>query len=94
MHVLLVEVGDDGGDTGVGCLRRHRRTGLLAAAVREVLAPVLLWDDPEEAPELWQQMYQESGRGARRVSRQMQVQVGGGAQGRSAARALRRGYRP
>ncbi len=28
--------------------------------MREVLAPILLWDDPEEAPELWQQMYQES----------------------------------
>ncbi len=60
-HFLLVEVGDDGGDIGVGyAYAGTAGSGLLAAAVREVLAPVLLRDDSEEIPELWQQMYQES----------------------------------
>jgi L-alanine-DL-glutamate epimerase-like enolase superfamily enzyme len=60
-HFLLVEVCDDDGATGIGY--SYAGTvggGLLADAVAEVLAPVVLGADAEDLPDLWRRMYQES----------------------------------
>ena len=60
-HFLLVEVRDSDGASGIGY--SYAGTvggGLLAEAVAEVLAPVVLGGDAEDLPELWQRMYHES----------------------------------
>lgn len=58
---LLVEVNDDEGATGIGYSYAGTVGGaLLAAMVREVLAPVVLDGDSEDIPGLWRRMYQES----------------------------------
>jgi L-alanine-DL-glutamate epimerase-like enolase superfamily enzyme len=60
-HFLVVEVRDSDGAGGIGY--SYAGTvggGLLAAAVTEVLAPVVLGADAHDLPELWQRMFQES----------------------------------
>lgn len=60
-HFLLVELRDDDGGTGLGyAYAGTSGSGLLAGAVREVLAPVVLRAGSVEIAELWHQMYQES----------------------------------
>ncbi|HTU28274.1 MAG TPA: mandelate racemase/muconate lactonizing enzyme family protein [Solirubrobacteraceae bacterium] len=60
-HFLLVEVRDTDGARGIGYSYAGTIGGrLLAAAVREVLAPVVLMGDAEDLPGLWRRMYQES----------------------------------
>lgn len=60
-HFVLVEVRDDDGDIGIG-YSYAGTTGsrLLADAVRDILAPVLLGGDSENIAGLWERMYQES----------------------------------
>ncbi|MFQ5773556.1 MAG: mandelate racemase/muconate lactonizing enzyme family protein [Kiloniellaceae bacterium] len=60
-HYLLVNVrGDDGGE-GIGfCYLGNRAGALGALAVRELLAPVLLGQDPQRVEGLWAEMYGES----------------------------------
>lgn len=60
-HFLLVEVRDGDGASGIGY--SYAGTvggGLLADAVAEVLAPIVLDADGDDLPELWRRMYQES----------------------------------
>jgi L-alanine-DL-glutamate epimerase-like enolase superfamily enzyme len=60
-HFLLVEVRDSDGASGIGySYAGTLGGGLLAAAVTEVLAPVVLDAEADDLPELWQRMYQES----------------------------------
>jgi L-alanine-DL-glutamate epimerase-like enolase superfamily enzyme len=60
-HFLLVEVRDAGGASGIGYSYAGTVGGrLLADAVDEVLAPVILDGDAEDLPGLWRRMYQES----------------------------------
>lgn len=58
---LIVEVRDGDGAAGIGYSYAGTIGGwLLAEAVTEVLAPVVLGADAEDLPELWRRMYQES----------------------------------
>lgn len=58
---VLVEVGDADGASGVGYSYAGTVGGqLLADAVSDVLAPVVLGGDAEDLPGLWRRMYQES----------------------------------
>jgi len=60
-HFLLVEVSDTDGATGIGYSYAGTVGGrLLADAVTDVLAPVVLGGDAEDLPGLWRHMYQES----------------------------------
>jgi L-alanine-DL-glutamate epimerase-like enolase superfamily enzyme len=60
-HFVLVEVRDADGAGGLGYAYAGTMGGqLLAAAVTDVLAPVVLADDAEDLPALWRRMYQES----------------------------------
>jgi L-alanine-DL-glutamate epimerase-like enolase superfamily enzyme len=60
-HFLLVEVRDDDGAAGIGYSYAGTVGGrLLAEAVSDVLARVVLGADADDLPELWQRMYQES----------------------------------
>lgn len=60
-HFLLVEAHDDEGATGVGyAYAGTSGSELLAGAVREVLASVVLRAGSLEIAALWDQMYQES----------------------------------
>jgi L-alanine-DL-glutamate epimerase-like enolase superfamily enzyme len=60
-HFLLVVVRDEGGETGIGyAYAGTSGSELLAGAVREILAPVVLRAGSSEIAELWQEMYQES----------------------------------
>lgn len=58
---VLVEVTDTDGVTGIGYSYAGTVGGrLLADAVTDVLAPVVLAGDAEDVPGLWRRMYQES----------------------------------
>ena len=58
---LLVEVSDTDGARGIGYSYAGTVGGrLLADAVAEVLAPVVLGGDADDLPGLWRRMYQES----------------------------------
>ncbi len=60
-HFLLVEVCDDAGVTGSGYAYAGTNGGpLLATAVRDVLAPVVLDGGADDIPGVWARMYQES----------------------------------
>ena len=60
-HFVLVEVLDSEGAGGIGyAYAGTAGGGLLAEAVTEILAPVVLGADAEDLPHLWQRMYQES----------------------------------
>ena len=60
-HFVLVEVCDDDGGIGVGyAYAGTTGSGLLADAVRDLLAPVLLRAGSDAIAELWQRMYQET----------------------------------
>src|SRR5579875_3690929 len=60
-HFLVVEVRDSEGVCGIGYSYAGTTGGnLLAAAVTEILAPVVLGADADDLPGLWQAMYQES----------------------------------
>jgi L-alanine-DL-glutamate epimerase-like enolase superfamily enzyme len=60
-HFLLVGVVDGDGATGVGYSYAGTLGGqLLAAAVREVLAPLVVGSDSDDIQGLWQCMYHES----------------------------------
>ncbi len=60
-HFVLVEIRDDDGHTGVGYVYAGTSGSLLLAdAVRDILAPIVLDADAEEIAGLWRLMYQES----------------------------------
>jgi L-alanine-DL-glutamate epimerase-like enolase superfamily enzyme len=60
-HFVLVEVRDDSGGVGIGySYAGTNGARLLAGAVREVLAPVLVGSASDDIAGLWQRMYQES----------------------------------
>ncbi len=57
----LVEIATDDGATGIGfCYAGSAAGTLVTRAVRELLAPVLVDEDPYRTEGLWQEMYQES----------------------------------
>ncbi|MFQ5983622.1 MAG: mandelate racemase/muconate lactonizing enzyme family protein, partial [Woeseiaceae bacterium] len=56
----LVEVATDDDHTGIGfCYSGNAGGTLVTGAVRELLAPVVLGQDPYRVEGLWQEMYQE-----------------------------------
>jgi L-alanine-DL-glutamate epimerase-like enolase superfamily enzyme len=58
---LLVEIGTDEGDRGIGYTYAGTRGGLiLRQMVDEMLVPVLEGEDPADIARLWRAMYQES----------------------------------
>jgi L-alanine-DL-glutamate epimerase-like enolase superfamily enzyme len=58
---LLVRVRGDDGAEGIGfCYAGSRAGGLVNLAVRELLAPVLVGQDPYRVEGLWHEMYQEA----------------------------------
>lgn len=60
-HYGLVRVTTDDGLSGIGfCYAGHRAGALVATAAIELLAPVLLGEDPFRVEGLWQQMYDEA----------------------------------
>ncbi len=60
-HYLLVKVRGDDGAEGIGfCYVGHTAGALGTVAVRELLAPVLIGEDPYRVEGLWDQMYRES----------------------------------
>ncbi len=57
----LVKVRADDGVEGLGfCYAGNRAGGLVAQAVRELFAPLLLGQDPYRVEGLWHEMYQEA----------------------------------
>ncbi|HWG62107.1 MAG TPA: mandelate racemase/muconate lactonizing enzyme family protein [Streptosporangiaceae bacterium] len=60
-HYGLVRVGTDDGAQGIGfCYAGHTAGHLVADAAVELLAPVLLAQDPYRLEGLWQRMYDEA----------------------------------
>ncbi|WP_169582069.1 mandelate racemase/muconate lactonizing enzyme family protein [Microbacterium thalassium] len=60
-HYGLVRVHTDDGLTGIGfCYAGHAAGHLVAHAVLDLLAPVLLGEDPQRVSGLWGRMYSES----------------------------------
>lgn len=56
----LVRVRTDDGNEGIGfCYAGHRAGAIVVHAVRELLGPVLVGEDPHRTEGLWQEMYQE-----------------------------------
>ena len=60
-HYLLVKVRGDDGVEGIGFCYVGNKAGTLGtAAVRDLLAPVLIGEDPARVEGLWAEMYQEA----------------------------------
>lgn len=60
-HYALVKVRGSDGVEGIGfCYAGSRAGGLVVQAVRELLAPVLIGENPYRVEGLWQAMHQES----------------------------------
>ncbi len=60
-HYLLVKVRGDDGTEGIGfCYVGSKAGALGTVAVRELLAPVLLGEDPYRIEGLWEEMYRDS----------------------------------
>ncbi len=58
---VLVKLHTDDGLHGIGfCYGGHKAGALAATAVRELLAPLLVGQDPYQVEGLWQEMYQEA----------------------------------
>lgn len=57
----LVEIETDDGQRGIGfCYAGSAAGSLVTRAVRELLAPVVVGEDPHRSEGLWQRMYQEA----------------------------------
>lgn len=60
-HYGLVKVHTDDGLTGIGfCYAGHTAGHLVATAALDLLAPILLGEDPQRVTGLWERMYSES----------------------------------
>ncbi len=60
-HYLLVKVRGDDGVEGIGfCYVGNKAGALGTVAVRELLAPVLIGEDPTRVEGLWTGMYREA----------------------------------
>jgi L-alanine-DL-glutamate epimerase-like enolase superfamily enzyme len=60
-HYCLVEVRTEDGIKGIGfCYAGHKGGPLIALAVRELLAPVVVGQDPHRTEGLWGEMYGET----------------------------------
>ncbi len=60
-HYVLVTVVDDDGGEGIGfCYAGSSGGSLVALAVEELLAPVLVGQDPHRVEGLWEEMYGET----------------------------------
>lgn len=60
-HYLLVRVRGDDGVEGIGfCYAGSKAGGLAARSVEELLAPVLVGEDPYRVEGLWEEMYRDA----------------------------------
>ena len=60
-NYCLVQVLANDGSRGIGfCYEGSQSSGLVAAAVRSLLAPLLVGDDPHRTTGLWDELYREA----------------------------------